>query len=290
MPVRPYDQNQQFLLPPSLNEWISQDNQTRIFSEVVDRLDISGFQEIKMEGRPRFDTRMMLKILIWGYANGVRSSRKIAKKVHSDIEFMWLSGLEKPDFRTICLFRKANLDKLTYLFSQVILLAKGLKLIRLGLIALDGTKVRASASVDTFKKVTDWENELKQIQEEVSRILSEAETADAKDDAQYGVDKRGDEIPKELEELESRKQKIEALLNRINGQKEGEDRVSGTDPEAKFMHHKNGSMPAYNCELAVTKNQIIVHSDVTEEPIDTNQLKPALDGIKDNWVSYPSAY
>jgi transposase len=287
MPVRPYDQNQQFLLPPSLNEWISQDNQTRIFSEVVDRLDISGFQEIKLEGRPRFDTRMMLKILIWGYANGIRASRKIAKKVHTDIEFMWLSGLERPDFRTICLFRKANLDKLTYLFSQVILLAKGLKLIRLGLIALDGTKVRASASVDTFKKVTDWENELKQIQEEVSRILSEAEAADVKDDAQYGADKRGDEIPKELEESESRKQKIADLLNKLNGQKEGDDRVSSTDPEAKFMHHKNGSMPAYNCELAVTKNQIIVHSDVTTEPADTNQLKPALDGIEENCGRIP---
>ncbi|MBI5779332.1 MAG: transposase [Planctomycetes bacterium] len=83
MPTRPYDQNQQFLLPPRLDEWINKDTPARIFSEIIDQLDISGFQEIKMEGRPRFNTKMMLKILIWGYANGIRASRKIAKKVHS---------------------------------------------------------------------------------------------------------------------------------------------------------------------------------------------------------------
>jgi len=117
MPTRPYDQNQQFLLPPRLDEWINKDNSARVFSDMVDRLDISGFQEIKTEGRPRFDTRMMLKILIWGYANGIRASRKVAKRVQTDVEFMWLSGLEKPDFRTICLFRKTNLEKLNYLLD-----------------------------------------------------------------------------------------------------------------------------------------------------------------------------
>jgi len=106
MPVRPYDQNQQFLLPPSLNEWLRKDHPARIFSDIVDRLEISGFQDIKLEGRPRFDTRMMLKVLLWGYANGTRASRKIEEKLHSDVVCMWLAGLEKPDFRTICLFRK----------------------------------------------------------------------------------------------------------------------------------------------------------------------------------------
>jgi len=282
MPVRPYDQSQQFLLSPRLDEWISKDNQARVFSEVVDQLDISGFQEIKLEGRPRFDTSMMLKILIWGYANGLRASRKIAKRVQTDVEFMWLAGLEKPDFRTICLFRKTNLAKLNYLFSQVILLARGLKLIRLGLIALDGTKVRANVSVESFKEKQDWENELKRIQAEVSRILAEAEESDLADDQRYGENLRGDEIPKELEELEERKKRIGALLNQITGKKtDDHQKISSTDPEVKFMHHKNGSIPAYNCELAVTKEQIIVYSEVTNEPADTNQLKPALEGIKD---------
>jgi transposase len=283
MPVRPYDQNQQFLLPPSLNEWLREDHPARVFSDIVNHIDISEFQEIKLEGRPRFDTRMMLKVLLWGYANGIRASRKLEERLLSDVVYMWLAGLEKPDFRTICLFRKANLDRLNYLFSQVILLAKGLKLVRLGLIALDGTKVRANVSVETFKEKRDWENELKQIQTEVSRILSEAEETDLADDRRYGEDKRGDEIPKGLEEKQERQKQIELLLNQISGKKiDDKQKVSNIDPEVKFMHHKNGSMPAYNCELAVTKDQIIVHSDVTDEPADTNQLKPALDGIKDN--------
>lgn len=282
MPVRPYDQNQQFLLPPSLNEWIKKNNPVRIFSDVVDQVDISGFQEIKQEGRPRFDTRMMLKVILWGYANGVRASRKIGKRVENDIEYMWLAGLEKPDFRTINLFRKSNLEKLQYLFSQVILLAKGLKLVRLGLIALDGTKIRANVSVESFKEKQEWEKELQEIKAEVSRILAEAEAADAADDKQYGADKRGDEIPKELEELEERKKQIESLLNQIAGKKvHATQKVSSTDPIVKFMHHRDGSMPAYNGQLAVTKGQIIVYSDVTDEPADTSQLKPALDGIKE---------
>jgi len=212
MPVRPYDQNQQFLLPPSLNEWVKENSSVRIFSDVVDQVDIRGFQEIKLEGRPRFDTRMMLKTVLWGYANGVRASRKIGKRVETDIEYMWLAGLEKPDFRTINLFRKSNLEKLNYLFSQVILLAKGLKLVRLGLIALDGTKVRANVSVESFKEKQDWEKELQEIKAEVSQILAEAEAADLADDQRYGTDKRGDEIPKELEELSERKRQIESLF------------------------------------------------------------------------------
>jgi len=283
MPVRPYDQNQQFLLPPSLNEWLRKDHPARIFSDIVDHIDISEFQEIKLEGRPRFDTRMMLKVLLWGYANGVRASRKLEERILADVVYMWLAGLEKPDFRTICLFRKTNLDRLTYLFGQVLLLAKDLKLVRLGLIALDGTKVRANVSVESFKSIKNWEDELKEAREKVKKILSEAEAADLEDDRKYGENLRGDEIPKELENNEERIKQIEELIKQQTGRKiDKSHKASSTEPEAKFMHHKNGSMPAYNCELAVTKEQIIVHSDVTSEPMDTNQLKPALDAVHDN--------
>jgi len=283
MPVRLYDQNQQFLLPPNLNEWLRKDHPARVFSDIVEHIDISGFQEIKLEGRPRFDTRMMLKTLLWGYANGVRASRKLEERLLSDVTYMWLAGLEKPDFRTICLFRKTNLDRLTYLFGQVLLLAGDLKLVRLGLIALDGTKVRANVSVESFKSIKNWEDELNETKEKVKKILSEAEAADLEDDRKYGEDKRGDEIPKELENNEERIKKIEELIKQQTGRKiDKSQKASSTEPEAKFMHHKNGSMPAYNCELAVTKEQIIVHADVTSEPMDTNQLKPALDAIQDN--------
>ncbi|MFH0888418.1 MAG: IS1182 family transposase [Planctomycetota bacterium] len=283
MPVRPYDQNQQFLLPHNLNEWLRKDHPARVFSDIVDHIDISEFQEIKLEGRPRFDTRMMLKVLLWGYANGVRASRKLEERLLADVTYMWLAGLEKPDFRTICLFRKTNLDRLTYLFGQVLLLAGDLKLVRLGLIALDGTKVRANVSVESFKSIKNWEDELNEAREKVKKILSEAEAADLEDDRKYGENLRGDKIPKELENNQERIKKIEELIKQQTGRKiDKSQKASSTEPEAKFMHHKNGSMPAYNCELAVTKEQIIVHSDVTSEPMDTNQLKPALDAVYDN--------
>lgn len=283
MPSRPYDQNQQFLLPHNLNEWLRKDHPARVFSDIVDRIDISGFQEIKLEGRPRFDTRMMLKILLWGYATGIHSSRKLEERLLSDVTYMWLAGLEKPDFRTICLFRKTNLDKLTHLFGRVLVLAGDLKLVRLGLIALDGTKVRANVSVESFKSIKNWEDDLNEAKEKVKKILSEAEAADLEDDRKYGADKRGDEIPKELEDNKARIKQIEELIKQQTGRKiDKSQKASSTEPEAKFMHHKNGSMPAYNCQLAVTKGQLIVHADVTSEPMDTNQLKPALDAIQDN--------
>lgn len=288
MPVRPYDQNKQFLLPPALNEWLRKDHPARVFSDIIDRLDISGFQEIKSEGRPRFDIRMMLKVLLWGYANGVRASRKIEEKLHSDVVFMWLAGLEKPDFRTICLFRQTNLERLNYLFSEVIVLARALGLIRLGLIALDGTKIRANAAVDSFKKVKDWSEELEKAHKEVQRILAEAEAADLADDKQYGNEFRGDEIPSDLERVETRIKKIEKLMSRVKtSEKTNDNRISSTDPEASFMHHKGWSIPAYNAELAVTKEQLIVYSDVTTEPVDTNQLVPALGGIKETCGNSP---
>lgn len=289
MPVRPYEQNQLFLLPPSLDEWISKDHPARVFSDIIDRLDTYGFQEIKPEGRPRYDTKMMLKTLLWGYATGIRSSRKIEEKLHSDVVFMWLAGLEKPDFRTICLFRRANVERLNYIFSEVILLAKSLGLVRLGLVALDGTKVQASASAGSFRELKRWREELKKAREEVKQILSEAEEADLADNAKYGECRRGDEIPEGLKEGKDRLKKIEDLIKEAEQLKRGDDaRVSSTDAEAIFMRDKQRLIPAYNCEAAVTEGQVIVYSDVTTEPVDANQLTPALDSIEDVCGEKPS--
>jgi len=192
---------------------------------------------------------MMLKVLLWSYANGVRASRKIEEKLHSDVIFMWLAGLEKPDFRTICLFRQTNLERLNYLFSEVevIVLARALGLIRLGLIVLDGTKIRANAAVNSFKKVKDWAVELKKAHKEVQRILAKAEAVDLADDKQYGNEFRGDGIPPDLERVETRIKKIEKLMSQVKTSEKTEDnRVSSPDSDASFMHHKTGSIPAYN--------------------------------------------
>lgn len=281
MPLRPYEQDQMFLLPPSLNEWVREDHPSRVFSEIIDRLDTTAFRQPKEEGRPAYHPAMMIKVLLWGYATGVRSSRKIEERLEQDVVFMWLAGLQKPDFRTLCLFRTNNKEALEKIFADVIVMAKTIGMAALGLVALDGSKVRANSGIDTFKKLGDWKEQLKKAKDEAQRIISEAESIDKEEDKMHGVNIRGDELPKDIEKVKGRIQKIESLIKKAKDLgKDDESRVSLTDAEASFMHRGNTSIPAYNAQLAVTEDQLIVYADVTAEPIDVNQTKTAIQGMR----------
>ena len=181
---------------------------------------------------------MMLKVLLWGYATGVRSSRKIEERLQQDIVFMWLAGVERPDFRTLCLFRSDN--KETNVFAGVIMIAQAMGMGSLGLVALDGSKVRANSGVDIFKKVEDWKGILAEARAEASRILEEAESIDKAEDAGHGQNRRGDELPAEIETTQKRIAKIEALIKKAEElNKDETSRMSTTDPEASFMHTRN---------------------------------------------------
>lgn len=287
MPFLPYDQNQSYLFPPHLNDWVTDDHPARVFSDLVDRLRIAGFKNAAVEGRPRYDTRMMLKALLWAYANGIRASRKIEDRLHSDVVFMWLSGRQTPDFHTVCDFRRCNEAAIDRLFAEVIVLAKVLGLVRLGLLALDGTKVRASAGVGSFKTVKGWRKALAEARQKVAEILAEAEAQDRADDAKYGCDKRGDELPEELRDARARVARIEKVLATVAENTKDSLKISSTDLDARFMHCPMGSMPAFNGQVVVTEDQLIVHADVTTEPIDTNQLAPALAGVERNTGAKP---
>jgi len=281
MPIRPYEQDQMFLLPPSLNEWVRTDNPARVFSEIIDRIDTTTFRQPKEEGRPAYHPAMMIKVLLWGYATGVRSSRKIEEKLEQDVVFMWLAGLEKPDFRTLCLFRTNNKEALEKIFTDVIIVAKTMGMATLGLVALDGSKVRANSGIDTFKKLGDWKELLKEAKDEAQRIIGEAENIDKEEDKIHGDNKRGDELPKEIERVQDRIKKIEELIKKAKELgKEDESRVSLTDAEASFMHKGNASIPAFNAQLAVTEDQLIVYADVTTEPVDVNQTKKAVEAME----------
>jgi transposase len=280
MPLRPYEQDQMFLLPRSLNEWVRDDHPARVFSEIIDRLDTTAFREPKEEGRPAYHPTMMIKVLLRGYATAVRSSRKIEEKLGQDIVFMWLAGLEKPDFRTLCLFRTNNREALEKIFTDVILVAQTMGMATLGLVALDGSKIRANSGIDTFKKLGDYKELLKQAKSEAQRIISEAENIDKEEDKKHGTNKRGDELPEDMDKIQDRIEKIEYLIKKAHDMgKQDESRVSLTDAEAGFMHKGNTSIPAYNAQLAVTEEQLIVYADVTAEPIDVNQTKTAIEGM-----------
>lgn len=281
MPLRPYKQDQMFLLPPSLNEWVRGDHQARVFSEIIDSIDASTFRESKEEGRPAYHPKMMLKVLLWGYATGVRSSRKIEEKLEQDVVFMWLAGLEKPDFRTLCLFRTNNKSALEKTFADVIVLARSMGMASLGLVAIDGSKIRANSGIDTFKKLEDWKDALREAKAEAQRIINEAETTDKEEDKRHGDNKRGHELPEGIEKAQDRIKKIEALIKKVHELGKGdESRVSLTDAEASFMHKGNTSIPAFNTQIAVTEDQLIVHADVTREPVDVNQTKTVIKGIE----------
>jgi len=288
MPLRPYDQDKMFLFPPSLNEWVRQEHPARVFSEIIDRLDTTAFRQTKEEGRPAYHPKMMIKVLLWGYATGVRSSRKIEEKLEQDVVFMWLAGLERPDFRTLCLFRTNNKEALEKIFTDVIVVARSMGMANLGLVALDGSKVRANCGIDTFKKLEDWKETLNEARNEAQRIISEAENIDKEEDKIHGDDKRGNELPKEIEKVQDRIEKIESLIKKAKELgKEGESRASLTDAEASFMHKGNTSIPAFNAQLAVTEDQLIVYADITAEPVDVNQTKRAVEGIKETAKGEP---
>ena len=282
MPFRSYDQNQSFLFPPHLSDWVTDDHPVRVFSDLIEKLPIAVFKDAAIEGRPRYDTRMMLKVLLWAYANGIRASRKIEDRLRSDVVFMWLSGRQTPDFRTICDFRRCNEAAIDRLFAEVIVLAKTLGLVRLGIVALDGTKVRASAGVKSFKTVKDWRKALAEARQKVAEILAEAEAQDRADDEKYGRDKRGDELPEGLADARERLARIEKVLATVDENTEDSLKVSSTDSDARFMHCPSGSMPAFNAQVVVTEDQFIVHAHVTTEPIDSNQLQPGLEGVERN--------
>ncbi len=281
MPLRPYDQEQIFLLPPSLNEWVRHDHPARVFSEIIDRVYTRPFREPKEEGRPAYHPKMMLKVLLWGYATGIRSSRKVEEKLQQDVVFMWLAGLEKPDFRTLCLFRSANREAVERVFADDITIARSMGMANIGLVAMDGSKVRANSGIDSFKTVGDWKKTLEKAKCEARRIIAEAERIDKEENDRYGEEARGNELPKEIEKTEDRIKKIEELLERAKKLgREEKARMSLTDQEAGFMHKRTTSIPAYNAQLAVTEDQIIIHADVTTEPVDVNQTKIAVKCIE----------
>ena len=207
----PYDPDQQLLLPAALQEWLPPDHLSYFISDVVDQLDLSAITaryEEERRGRPAHHPRMMVKVLLYGYCTGVASSRRIARRLHEDIAFRVLAANNTPDFRTVSDFRKDHLEALGELFLQVLELCQQAGLVKLGHVALDGTKVRANASKHKAMSYGRMKEREAQLSAEVAKLLRRAREVDDDEDRRYGRDKRGDELPEELAFRESRLRKI----------------------------------------------------------------------------------
>lgn len=210
---RPYQPRQGFLLPPSPLDWLPEDHLAYFLLETVSQLDlsaISAYSERETRGFPPHDPRMMLALLLYAYCVGVPSSRKIEQRIHEDIAFRILAANTHPDHSCISEFRRMHLDAVSALFVQVLKLCERMGLVKLGTVALDGTKLKANASKHKAMSLARMNQETERLEKKVRELLAAAEQADAIEDAQYGKRHRGDKLPEDLRRAQSRLAKIRA--------------------------------------------------------------------------------
>jgi transposase len=208
---RPYEPDQMFLMPPSVKDWLPKGHLAHFVTDVVEDLDLSaivGVSEREERGQPPYHPAMMVKILVYAYCVGLPSSRRIERGLVENVALRYLAANNAPDFRTISDFRKRHLEALRGLFVQVLRLCQKAGMVKLGHVALDGTKMKANASKHKAMSYGRMKTTEAQLQAEVDELLRRAEEIDEAEDAEYGRDKRGDELPAELASREGRLKKI----------------------------------------------------------------------------------
>jgi transposase len=326
---RPWKFGQPQLLPPSVQDYVPDDHMSRfIVALVTESLDLSAIVNNYTSGlgQPPFDPRMMTALLLNGYASGIYSSRRIAKACVERADFMMIVAGDPPDFRTIPDFRKRHLLALAGLFVQVLKLAEKAGLVKLGHVALDGTKIKANASKHKAMSYQRMKQREAELQAEVDRWLAAADAADAEEDSLHGK-KRGDEMPKwvadkqkRIEKIRQAKAELEAEAKaaaeeerRIKAQAEEQRIAEGrkkrpggkpdkpitddpdpkaqrnfTGPESRIMATRNGVIQGWNAQAAVDgEAQIIVACGLIQTTSDHGQVVPLVDGIAANLGRMP---
>jgi transposase len=301
---RPYCPDQLLLLPPSLQDWLPDNHLSYFVSDVVDQLDLSkieSYYEKDDRGQPPYHPRMMTKILVYAYCVGVFSSRKIQKRLVEDVAFRVLAAGNQPDFRTVSDFRKIHHKGLEALFQQVLRLALKAGAIKLGRVALDGTKVKANASKHKAMSYGRMKDDERKLRDEVQKLLAQAKAADDEEDARYGKDESGDELPEELSRRETRLQKIREAKRALEERAREEAEEDGkskeeakeakpkdkaqynfSDPESRIMKGADGFVQGYNAQAAVeSTTQLIVAQAVTQEANDKQQVEPMVAAIQE---------
>jgi transposase len=293
---RTYDQDTLLLMPPSIRDWVDPDGLPAFIDALVGELDLGPFLAAHDEprGMPPYHPALMLKVLLYGYATGVRSSRKLEERLASDVAFMFLAGGARPDHKTISEFRRRHLAALEALFLESLVLCQGAGLVKLGRVALDGTKVKADASKHKAMSYGRMPEREAVLEAEVKRILAEAEAIDRAEDELYG-DARGDELPKALRTREGRLRAIreaKAALEAEAREKSGDPEAvpepkaqrNFTDPDSRIMRSKpDGWVQGYNAQAVVDEaHQVIVATELTADTTDTGSLPALVDQVETN--------
>ncbi len=304
---RAYLPEQDFLLPPSPRDWLPEDHLAYFVSDLVDQLDLSAITapyEDEERGSPPYHPVMMTKVLVYAYCVGVFSSRKIQRRLSEDVAFRVLAAGNQPDFRTIADFRKIHLAALSGLFAQVLQMALEAGALQVGRVVLDGSKIKANASKHQAMSYGRMRDKARQLREEVHHLLTQAEATDAQEDARYGADRRGDELPAELQRRETRLKRIREAKRALDARAREEAAAAGhpteaakpddkaqynfTDPESRIMHGPDGFVQAYNAQVAVNELQWIVGHGVTQETNDKNQLLPMITAVTEQAGAAPT--
>lgn len=308
--------NQEFLIAKKFSEFLPDNHMAKTIYDIIEGLNLSNIEEKYSEvGQNAYNPKMMVRLLFYGYADGVRSSRKISKGCENRFDFAFLADGFKPSHDRISDFRKDNLKELKDIFKIIVLIGSNLGLAKLGNIkvSIDGAKFRANASAKLTKDEEGLFKLLEDVDKEIDSILEEAERIDREEDKKYGNKKRGDELPKKLQSKLSRKIAIEEAYEKLKQQKEemknkiieekGREiipteekkidkmKINVTDNDAKFMKERCGVIkPNYNAQISVDeKNQFIIANDVTNECNDTHQLVPMLEKTKENIKEDPKS-
>ncbi len=302
-----YRQHQIMLMPPNLEDKVPGNHLARYIDRAIDEIDLraieAGYSEL---GCHAYHPRMLIKVIVYGYSIGLRSSRRLQKELREDVVFMWLSGMQEPDFRTISDFRKERLKDIKQIFNQVLQICAELGMVHCGKISIDGTKIEASSGKHkiTFRK--KLEKSLSSYEEKIDEIMKEAEKIDAEEDQLYGegdgyslenpvdnsdIQKALKRLKQKKANLERQKEKIEAkavMVNeKLNYMGEGRNSFGNTDPDATLMLMKNESLGmGYNVQMA-TENQVIVAYGVFQKPGDNRLLQPMIEEIKKNLGTKP---
>ena len=302
---REWTPDQNYLFPPSPHDWLPQNHLVYFLLKVSEQIDISPIvddYDSQKGGQPPFHPRMMLVLLLYSYSVGVFSSRKIMARCETDVAFRVIVGEDIPDFQRISEFRRRHLMHMQSLFLEVLAVCREAGLLKIGRLALDGTKVKANASRHKAMSYDRMTSEEQRLQQEIDDLLKRAQTADEAEDEQHGSGCRGDELPDELARRETRLQKIreaKAALEEQARQKASDqaaklesegrspranpddavpkpkDQRNFTDPESKIMKTSNkGFDQCGNAQAVANEDQIIVAADVTDQANDSRQVEP----------------
>lgn len=311
----PYNREQQYLLPPSMNDWLPENHLARFIVEVVEQLDLTKLtRQFSGCGSAAYHPAMMLALLVYGYAIGVFSSRKIERATYDSVAFRYIAADLHPDHDTLANFRKTFVVEIEDLFVQVLTMAQAMKLVKVGQIALDGTKVKANASKHKALSHGHIEKLEKQLHEEVQRLLQRASEADqealaegidlpdeiarredrlealgeAKAKIAERVQKRDEQAQQAYEEKVARREAQRAAGKKPKGREpqapktgpQAKDQINLTDEESRMMPSSQGFVQGYNAQAAVdVDTMLVLAATVSQEPNDKQQVEPMLEEL-----------